>query len=81
MAKNSTGFAPNERINHSIYGLGTISEVNDMHTVIEFDENGRRKFVTSIVRLERTDILAPAPPPRKARAKSTKTTKSKAVNN
>ena len=52
-----------------------------MHTVIDFDENGRRKFVTSIVRLERTDILAPAPPPRKARAKSAKTTKSKALNN
>jgi len=81
MAKNSTGFAPNERISHSIYGLGTISEVNDMHTVIDFDENGRRKFVTSIVRLERTDILPPPPPPRRARARSVKATKSKGLNN
>lgn len=81
MAKNSTGFAANERISHSIYGLGTISEVNDMHTVIDFDENGRRKFVTSIVRLERTDILPPPPPPRRARARSVKATKSKGLNN
>ncbi len=81
MAKNSTGFTTNERVNHSIYGLGTISEVNDLHTVIDFDENGRRKFVTSIVRLERTDILAPAPPPRKSRARVAKVTKSKSRDN
>jgi hypothetical protein len=71
MAKNSSGFAPNERVNHSIYGLGTISEVNDLHTVIDFDENGRRKFVTSIVRLERTDVQPP-PPTRKTRARASK---------
>jgi hypothetical protein len=69
MPKNSSGFAPNERVNHAIYGLGTISEVNDLHTVIDFDENGRRKFVTSIVRLERTDVMPPAPPPRKPRSR------------
>jgi hypothetical protein len=69
MPKNSSGFAPNERVNHAIYGLGTISEVNDLHTVIDFDENGRRKFVTSIVRLERTDVMPPAPPPRKSRSR------------
>ena len=72
MAKNSTGFIANERVNHSIYGLGTISEVNDLHTVIDFDENGRRKFVTSIVRLERSDALPPAPPARRSRTKVSK---------
>lgn len=80
MAKNSSGFAPNERVNHSIYGLGTISEVNDLHTVIDFDENGRRKFVTSIVRLERTDVLPPAPT-RKSRSKAVKSNKTKARDN
>ena len=80
MAKNSSGFAPNERVNHSIYGLGTISEINDLHTVIDFDENGRRKFVTSIVRLERTDVLPPAPI-RKPRAKGVRAVKSKARDN
>jgi hypothetical protein len=81
MAKNSGGFAPNERVNHAIYGLGTISEVNDLHTVIDFDENGRRKFVTSIVRLERTDILAPPPPARRTRSKTAKLSKTKTRDN
>ena len=76
MAKNSTGFATSERVSHYIYGLGTISEVNDLHTVIEFDANGRRKFVTSIVQLERTDVAPPAPA-RKTRAKTTKSAKTK----
>jgi hypothetical protein len=72
MAKNSGAFSANERINHSIYGLGTISEVNDLHTVIEFDQNGRKKFVTSIVQLERTSVPAPVLPVRRSRAKTTK---------
>jgi hypothetical protein len=80
MAKNSLGFAPNERINHAIYGLGTISEINDLHTVIEFDENGRRKFVTSIVRLERTNALPPVPPARKTRSKTAKSGKPKQLS-
>jgi hypothetical protein len=80
MAKNSTGFAQNERVNHAIYGLGTISEINDLHTVIEFDENGRRKFVTSIVRLERTNALPPVPPARKTRSKTAKSGKPKQLS-
>ena len=78
MAKSpSGGFSANERINHYIYGLGTISEVNDLHTVIEFDQNGRKKFVTSIVQLERTNVPAPVAPARRTRAK----TKAKAKDN
>ena len=73
MAKNSSStFAANERINHSIYGLGTISEINDLHTVIEFDQNGRKKFVTSMVQLERTSVPAPVVPTRRTRSKTAK---------
>jgi len=73
MAKNAgSAFSANERINHAIYGLGTISEVNDLHTVIEFDQNGRKKFVTSIVQLERTTVPAPVLPARRSRTKATK---------
>ena len=72
MAKDSNTFAVNERISHHVYGLGTISEINHAHTVIDFDENGRRKFVTSMVQLEHKDIPAPAPPPKPSRAKSAK---------
>ncbi len=71
MAKSSGHvFAANERIQHSIYGLGTISEINDLHTVIEFDQNGRKKFITSMVQLEPTEVPAPAPVGRRTRSKS-----------
>ena len=69
MAKNPDGFSVNERILHGMYGLGTIKEVNAQYTTIEFDENGRRKFLTSLVRLERSSVAAPEPPPRKSRAR------------
>jgi hypothetical protein len=84
LAKNPDQFTVNERIHHGMYGLGTIKEVNQQYTTIEFDENGRRKFLTSIVRLERSSVAAPDPPPRKSRAKkvpgapvAAKTTKAK----
>jgi len=69
LAKNPEVFAVNERILHGMYGLGTIKEVNAQYTSIEFDENGRRKFLTSLVRLERSSVAAPPPPARKSRAK------------
>ena len=69
MAKNSETFAVNERVNHPTYGLGTIKEVSPAHTTIEFDQEGRRKFVTSLVQLERSSVAAPEPPARRARQK------------
>ncbi len=69
MAKNPDEFQVNERVRHEMYGLGTILEVGPRTTTIEFDSQGRRKFVTSMLRLERSTEAAPAPPPRKPRAK------------
>lgn len=69
MAKASDALTVNDRIHHEIYGLGTIAELNAARTTIEFDENGRRKFVTSMVKLERSTVAAPAPPPKKSRAR------------
>ena len=42
------------------YGAGTIVDVNEHHTVIEFDEHGTRRFSTRIVVLESTTTPAPA---------------------
>jgi hypothetical protein len=77
MAKSSDSFSVNDRINHHVYGLGTITEVNVRHTTIEFDENGTRKFLTDVVKLEKSDTPAPAKPTRakKARKATTKTAK------
>ncbi len=54
------GFDKGDRVVHQQYGAGTLADVNEFHTVIDFDEHGVRKFVTSMVSLERT--LIPAPP-------------------
>ena len=70
------------RVNHQKYGLGVISEVDPQYTTIEFDNHGKKKFVTDIVSLDSSD----EPPPKrrrggrkkattKATTKTTKTTK------
>ena len=65
MAKNTGGFAVNERIQHEEYGPGTIVAIGPLHTTIEFDQAGTKKFMSSMVRLERTDV---APPQRRTKA-------------
>ena len=69
-----------QRVQHEKYGLGVISEADAEYTVIEFDEHGRKKFLTRIVSLQSSD----EPPPKRRRArkkttttKATKTTKKK----
>jgi hypothetical protein len=53
-------FTKGDRVIQPQYGTGTLTEVNDRHTVIEFDEHGTRTFITSLVTLERTNEPAPA---------------------
>jgi hypothetical protein len=72
MAKTSEAFAVADRVQHSEYGLGKITEVNARHITIEFDEAGVKKFVTEMVRLKKSDAPAPAKPARKSRAKAPK---------
>jgi hypothetical protein len=61
-----------DRVVQPTYGLGTLVEVNDQHTVIEFDEHGRRTFSTRLVTLQATSEPAPA---RAARTRASKKTK------
>ena len=75
MAKNSNGFAVNERIQHEDYGPGTITNIGPLHTTIEFDQAGTKKFMSSMVRLERTDVAAPQ---RRARSSGAKKSAPKA---
>lgn len=64
MAKNPPPFAARDRVVHAVFGLGTITEIGDRHTTIAFDQNGTRKFMTSMVRLQHTSEPAPAKPVR-----------------
>lgn len=47
-------------IKHFQYGLGVVTESNDQHTDIDFDLHGMKKFLTSIVVLERAEGTPPA---------------------
>lgn len=56
------GFTAGDRVLHAQYGTGTLTNVNEFHTVIDFDEHGVRKFVTNLVALERSQVAAPERP-------------------
>ena len=62
-----------DRVVQAQYGTGTITGINEFHTVIDFDAHGSRTFATNMVRLDRTLTLAP-PKPVKTRRRAAKTT-------
>jgi hypothetical protein len=57
-----------DRVVQANYGPGTLVEVNEHHTVIDFDEHGRRTFATRLVVLQATNEPAPNRAPAKKRA-------------
>jgi hypothetical protein len=48
-----------DRVTHEQYGPGTLTDVNEYHTVIDFDEHGVHKFATRLVVLEASATPAP----------------------
>jgi hypothetical protein len=52
-------YAKGDRVLQPQYGAGTVTDVNERHTIIDFDEHGVRMFSTPIVTLERTATPAP----------------------
>jgi hypothetical protein len=73
LSKTET-FAVNDRVSHAEHGLGKITEVNARVTTISFDTAGVRKFLTAMIRLERSDSPNP-PKPSRARSKTAKAPK------
>jgi hypothetical protein len=67
-------YAKGDRVSQLQYGAGTVTEANERHTVIDFDEHGIRTFSTPIVTLERTTIAAPTRTRKAARPKRTRQT-------
>jgi hypothetical protein len=57
-----------DRVVQPTYGAGTLVEVNEHHTVIDFDEHGRRTFATRLVSLQATNEPAPNKAPVRKRA-------------
>ena len=68
-------WAKGDRVVQPTYGPGTLVEVNEHHTVIDFDEHGRRMFSTRLVTLQATNVAAPAKTPRKRASKAKVKTK------
>jgi hypothetical protein len=65
-------FSKGNRVTHTQYGHGTITSTDEQYTVIEFDEHGRKMFITNMVSLEATGEPAPAKPSRAKRARKAK---------
>lgn len=58
-----------DRVMQTTYGSGTITLVNEYHTIVDFDEHGSRTFVTRMVQLEASNTVAPERPRRTKRAR------------
>jgi hypothetical protein len=71
-AKKVLGYSAQDRIDHAVFGTGTIVESDEHRTTIAFDESGTRKFVTSMVKLAPSDTPAPARRVTKRKKKSAK---------
>lgn len=59
-----------DRVAHSQYGDGTVSSVNEYHTVIDFDAHGVRTFSSPRVVLVPTSTPAPVKPAKGARKRA-----------
>ena len=68
-------WAKGDRVIQPTYGPGTLVEVNDHHTVIDFDDHGRKTFASRLVMLQSTSEPAPTKAPRKRAVKKIKDTK------
>jgi hypothetical protein len=76
MTKKAAASSANSRIDHTEYGLGTVVDVNERYTTIDFDEAGTKKFITDMVKFTHSDTPRPA---KKSRAKKKTTKKTKAT--
>jgi hypothetical protein len=72
MAKSPAAFQAKDRVNHKVFGKGTIDQVDSRYTTIVFDESGTRKFITDMVKLEPSDTPAPKKPVRRKKTTSSK---------
>jgi hypothetical protein len=71
--KDKLAFSPKDRVNHSVFGSGTIVAINERLTTIDFDGVGTKKFMTNLVKLAPSDTPAPAKPVRKKKKAPAKT--------
>ena len=52
-------FRKDDRVSHTRFGPGVVVECDARYTLIAFDEEGVRKFLTTLVQLERSELPLP----------------------
>ena len=57
-----------QQLKHDQYGLGVVTQSDNERTTIDFDDHGKKLFVTSLMTAELIGE-APAVPPRRRRRK------------
>jgi hypothetical protein len=70
-------FANGRRVTQPSYGTGTIVSTDERYTVIDFDDHGRRTFVTTMVSLEPSSTPAPERAGSSGRRRSTRAASAK----
>jgi hypothetical protein len=63
-------YVTGDRVTHEQYGDGTVSRVDQYHTVIEFDGHGKRTFSSPRVVLSASSTIAPVKPAPRRRART-----------
>jgi hypothetical protein len=59
---STMSFRKDDRVSHAGFGPGVVIDVDARYTIIEFDEAGVRKFVSTLVQLERCELPLPVRP-------------------
>ncbi len=68
-------------LKHAQYGFGVVAESNADRTTIDFENHGKKKFVTSMMVVELVDGEAPKPKRASRRKKAAAQPVAAAVNN
>jgi hypothetical protein len=63
-------YGKGNRVTQPTYGAGTVTSSDDKYTVIEFDQHGRKVFLTDMVTLGKTDEPAPNRPVKERKKKA-----------
>ena len=63
-------YTKGSRVMQGTYGSGTVTSSDEKYTVIEFDDHGRRVFLTDVVTLTKSDSPAPNKPTKAKRKKA-----------
>jgi hypothetical protein len=59
---STMSFRKDDRVSHAGFGPGVVIDVDARYTIIAFDEAGVRKFVSTLVQLERCELPRPVRP-------------------